>query len=84
MILAKTQCLEVTLTSLGFCLACCGLADHLGMDVASNDAVGADWMGEHHKDEVLHQEHILWMAWDHLFCPHYLNWASKLFSLVTS
>ena len=79
----KNNVLEI-LTKLGFCLACCTLAGHLVMDVAGNGAVGADWMGEHHKGKALHQGHILWMAWDHSLCPHFLNWASRLFSLVTS
>ena len=65
--------MEVHLASLGFCLACCRLADHLGMDVAGNGAVGADWMGKHHKDEALHQGDTLCMIWDHLLRPHFLE-----------
>ena len=43
------------------------------MDISGNGAGGADWMGEHHKDEALHQRDILWVARNNSLRPNSLE-----------
>ena len=69
--------LEVSLASLGLDLAFCRHTLHLGNNIIGYGAKDADWLGERHKGEALHQEHILGMTRSHALRPHFPDFSHQ-------